>query len=180
MNCKSRSSLSILAAALAVACTKSDDITLVRPEAYGSRACWFDQRGDFVAFLVLAKRDRVAAPHLISTNCLVNGGYPSNGVATILHLGTIRMADSYGSLQRAFPQIIISDNIRTDRPLPHPDSKLYYFRARLRTVTYPHGVVYAPRNIVELADMNMSFEHFLDLSREQRERLLSEYNRGLD
>lgn len=167
----------LLAAALVGACGENGNkIALVRPEAYASRGCWFDQSGNFVAFLVLAQDDRVAVPYPISTNCLVNGGYSSNGEATLLHLDAIQMVDSYGNLQRAFPGVIISNNVRTDQPVPSSGSKLYYFRARFARVPDRYATVYAPRDILELTDMNMYFERFLALSREQRQRLLLEYN----
>jgi hypothetical protein len=178
-NRRGRSSAIALAMTMIVACTKGDEqIVLVRAETYESRGCWFDREGDFVAFLALARDDRLAVPHFISTKCLVNGDYDSDGEATIRNLGTISMVDSYRSLQRAFPTVIMSDNVRTDLPLPSSDSKLYYFRAELRTLPRSYDTVYAPQNIVELTDMHMSFEHFLNLSREQRQRLLADYNQA--
>lgn len=167
----------VLAAMLVGACKEDGKkISLVRPETYASRACWFDQSGDFVAFLVLAREDRVAVPYLISINCLVSGGYSSNGEATLLHLDAIQMVDSYGSLQRAFPGVVISNNVRTDQPVPSSGSKLYYFRARFARVPDRYATVYAPRDVVELTDMNMHFERFLDLSRQERQRLLAQYS----
>ena len=178
MNFKSPSSFIVLAAALIAACTKAEaEISLVRSDEYVSRACWFDSRGDFVAFLAFGRGGRIAVPDFVSTKCLVSG-HGSDGESIISHLGTIRMIDSYGSLQRVFPHVIISDNVRTDQPLPSSESRLYYVRMRLARVPGTPRAVYAPRNILELTDMNMSFLHFLNLSREQRGRLLSEHNLG--
>lgn len=172
----SRSSIILFTGALIVACSNGGtELVAVSSETYDSRACWFDRQGDFVAFLALARDGQLAVPYFVSTNCLVRG-YTSYGEATLLHLGTIRMIDSHGSLQRAFPEVRLSGNVRTDLPLPSSDSKLYYFRAQLATVPSEHIVIYAPRNITQLTDMNMQFERFLGLSREEREGLLNEYN----
>lgn len=178
MNYIGLSSVIVLAATLAAACTKKEGITLVRSEEYSSRECWFDQRGDFVAFLVLATEGRLAVPDFISTSCLVNGGYSSHGEATILHLGTIPMTDAYGKLQQAFPAFEVSSNTVTDQPLPSSSSRLYFFKARLRRVpSQSRTTIYAPTEILQLTDMNVSFLQLLDMSVEQREELLSEYTR---
>jgi hypothetical protein len=176
MNYGSRSKAIILAAILAAACTRSvGEIRFVRAGSYDSRPCWFDRSGDFVAFLVFGRADRVAVPYPISTRCVVSAGYGSYGEATLLHMGAIGMADSYGTLQRALPDVIISDSVRTDQPFPSGDSIVYYFRARVTRVGLRHLVAYAPQNITKLTETNMRFGPFLRLSRESRERLAREY-----
>jgi len=35
-------------------------------------------------------------------------------------------------------------------------------------------IIYVPETVMELSELNMTFEHFLGLSREQREQLLRE------
>ncbi len=187
---RSRSSLIVLAALSAGACAKGGndgrepdtgrgppEIALVRSEQYGSRACWIDREGAFAAFLVLAREDRVAVPYLVSAKCLV-AGYTSYGEATLHHLNTIRLDDSFDTLQRALPGLAISGNVITDLPTPSSDSRIYYFRARLARAPDRYRTVYAPRNIIELRAMDMSFERFLGLSREEREGLLRQLDPG--
>lgn len=175
MNYQSRFRMTVLAVALTFAATKSDGkIVRVSREVYHSRTCWFDGRGDFSAFLVFARDGRVAVPYFISTRCVVSAGYSSDAVATIYHLNTIRMTDSYGILQRALPEVIISDNLRTDQSQPSSDSIVYYFRARFIKVGGRYRIIYAPQNIIELTQINIPFERFLRLPMTGRERLASE------
>jgi len=98
-------------------------------------------------------------------------------MATIDHLRAIPMVDSYGALQRALPQVVISDNVATDRTRPSAESTLYYFRARVTKVHGRYMLTYAPRNIIELTELNMDFQHFLSLSGEERDRLARQYER---
>jgi hypothetical protein len=166
----------VLAASLLAACAKSEDeIALVPPDKYDQSACWFNARGEIVAFLVLAQDGQIGVPYLVSATCMVSGEYSSYGEAVLHKLNTIIMTDSYGSLQRAFPNVKISNNLRTDQPVPSSDDKMYYFRAHFAEVSVPYKTVYAPKDIVELTDVNMTFVHFLGLSKEQREALLSNY-----
>lgn len=167
----------VLAVSLLAACTKSEDkIALVPSDKYDSRTCWFNPHGEIVAYLVLAQDGGVGVPYLISTNCMVSEGYSSYGEAVLHKLNTFLITNSYGTLQRAFPKVKISDNVRTDQPVPSSDSRIYYLRARLTEVAVPYKVVYAPKHIAELTDMNMTFEHFLGLSKDQRETLLNGHN----
>jgi hypothetical protein len=176
MNWLSHSSVIVFAGLSVAACTRSEDeIALVRPEAYDSRVCWFDQRGDFAAFLVLARDDRMAVPYLVSAACLVTGDYSSQGEATLHVLNTIRLSDSYGSLQRAMPELDIVDNISSDLPLPSSDSKVYYMRARIVVVPNDYRTVYAPRDVFQLSQLNLPFGTFLELSTNDRESLLIRY-----
>lgn len=176
MNFRSHFSAVVACTLFSAACTKNAEISIVRREAYVSNPCWLDQRGNLVAFLALARSDRSAVPYLISAKCLVSG-YSSYGEAMIEVLNTTRIVDLHGSLQRAFPNIIILNNVSTDLPLPSSDSNLYFFRARFTVVPDAHGmVIYAPDDVLELRRVNLSFEEFLGLSKSQREGLLTEYN----
>jgi hypothetical protein len=174
-----RSHFSAVAFALfSTACTNNAEISIVRREAYVSDPCWLDQRGNLVAFLALARSDRSAVPYLISAKCLVSG-YSSYGEAMIEVLNTTRIVDSHGALQRAFPNTTILNNVSTDLPLPSSESDLYFFRARFTVVPDAHGmVIYAPRDVLELTKVNLSFDEFLGLSESQRAGLLGQYYQG--
>lgn len=173
MRCISRFEFLVLGITLISACAKHNSVTVVASSDYGSDACWIDRHGDLVAFLILAREDNIAVPYLVSIKCLVSGTYSSDGEAVIHHLNTIRILDSEGSLQRALPDVMLSDNIRTDQPVPSSNSKLYYFRAKVRRIQDPSKTIYVPGKTIKLTDAGMSFEQFLDLPREQRISLMN-------
>ena len=143
----------------------------VAPQAYASQLCWFDPGGELTSFLVLAREDSVAVPYLVSGRCLVEPGQRSLGAATLRQLGAVRMADDHGALRRAFPNASMSTSIITDQPLPSSDSRVYYFRARVTQIRIPSGPAYAPEQILQLDDTNMTFERFLRLTAAERVRL---------
>ena len=177
MNYRNHFKHAIWIAALISGCGQNiSEISLVQSEEYGSDKCWYDGNGDFAAFLILARADDFAVPYLVSARCLVEGTYSSYGEAIIHHLNEIRIVDSSDLLQHAFEEDVVLDNIRTDLPMPSSDSRLYSFRARLTTVPDPYRVVYSPSNIIEMTEMNLTFERFLSLSKEERENLLAEFN----
>jgi hypothetical protein len=66
------------------------------------------------------------------------------------------------------------DNVGTHQPTPYSDSKVYYFQGRLTAVPEPYKTVYAPKKINRIIDTKLSFESFLELSRDQRELLLEQ------
>lgn len=153
-------------------CAEADNkISLVDEKGYASPACWIDQSREVVAYLVFARNEQLAIPYLISVKCVVEG-YNSYGEATLHMLNTIRVADDYGTLQRAFPNVTIADNVPSDQPLPSSDSKVYYIRMELAKSPGSHVNVRAPNKIVKLSDTNVTFEIFLGLSKDQREQLL--------
>lgn len=156
-----------------VSCTQaSEKDALVSTEIYGSRICWINQDGSLEAFLVLAQEGRTAVPYLISTKCTVKGDYSSYGEGILHHLNAVRMVDSHGSLQRALPTLIMSDSTISDQPVPYPNSKMYHLKAKVNRLPDKYMVIYTPVSIMEFADMNMSFETFLELSRNERQNLV--------
>jgi hypothetical protein len=162
-----------MATAFALACASNEDeVALVRPELYESKECWFDEGGNFVAFLILANEGRLAVPHLVSAKCIVNEGYSSYGESIILHMGTVHIDDRSGSLQRELPGMTISDSTVTDDPLPRSTDKVYYLRARVTRLPDAALFIYSSDRVIELRDTHISFEQFLGLSREDRETLL--------
>lgn len=172
MRCINRFRLIALGIALVSACAKRDSVALVPPSAYGSAPCWVDERGNLVAFLVLAQEGQVAVPYLISSKCLVDGTYSSDGEAVLHHLNTISLIDLDGSLHRAFPDVTLSDNLRSDQPVPSSDSSLYYFKSQVRRIQDSSKTIYVPGKIVDLSLLKMSFEQFLDLPRDRRISLM--------
>lgn len=167
----------LLATLLASACADSGGgMISVQPEAYSSRNCWFNEGGYFEAYLVVGGDNEARAPYVVSTRCLVND-FSNNGEATIYYLDKIRLVDSNGALDRALPGANFTDTLRSHPPQPTSSSSVYYMRATVSEVPGPFPGIYAPVSIGKLADIGMSFERFLGLSREERERLLREYNR---
>jgi len=59
----------------------------------------------------------------------------------------------------------------TDQPMPSSVDRVYYFRARVTAVRLPNGTAYAPEQILQLDDANITFERFLELTAAERERL---------
>lgn len=171
----------ILATGLAAACAKGEErvsvdsvkeILLVSSEEYREKACWIHSDGSFQAFLVLARNGNYAVPDFVSVNCLIKGDYGSYGEATILHIGTIRMLDTNGKLQDKFPSLHIAGNVASDQPFPSGNSKVYYFKARLKRTTHPYQIVYAPHKIEMLIDINTSFVELLESTSAERKKLL--------
>lgn len=172
LKCVGLSNAILLAGLLTASCNQRDEkVMLVSAESYRSKECWVDRNGHWEAFLLLAREERTGVPYLISTKCLVTGNFTSHGEAILHSLNTIRLTDSYGTLQRALPGVNILGNIGSHRAQPDSSSKLYYFNADLVKVpdTLP---VYAPENIFQLNDINISFGQFLGLTKDERERLL--------
>jgi hypothetical protein len=161
----------LLVSAIAACAKREEGIRTVEPEAYASRPCWFNSGGDFTAFLVLAREGEVAVPYPVSGKCLVEAGHLSLGAATLLQLGKIELVDNHAVLQRAFPGTSMSTSVITDQPMPSSDSKVYYFRARVTAVRIASGIAYAPEQILQLGDANITFERFLGLTAAERERL---------
>ena len=124
---------------------------------------------------MLARDRELGVPYVVSENCLVTGNYSSDGEATLHVLNTILLVDSHGSIQRAFPEANIVDNARSDLPLPSSDSEVYYFRTTIDITQNELGAIYRPRTIIELTKLDLDFEEFLQLSREDRGRLLIRY-----
>lgn len=175
MSLKNRFSLILAVSTFMASCGGGAERTMmVRPETYRSGACWTDAQGGFAAFMVLAADGRIAVPYLISANCLVDGPYTSNGEAILHHLNAIYLTDTDGRLQASLPRISIVSNLDSDQPAPSSSSRIFYFRARLRRVPNDNKIIYVPETVMELSELNMTFEHFLGLSREQREQLLRE------
>ena len=176
MSYKSRIRSAALAWLLCVSCTNGQErIALVDSDDYGSRSCWFSERNEFISFLVIARDGQFAVPYMVSANCIISGEYSSFGEALIHHLTEIELTDSSAVLGRAFPELVVSDNIQTDLPLPSSDSKVYYFRGRLVAVSDRDRSRYSIRSISELTDTQVTFEHFLSLSRDGRASLISLY-----
>lgn len=172
-NCINRSNVAALCAMLTLACSaKTDTIQLVTSEAYSSDKCWIGPNGEVSAFLVLAEDEGVGVPYLISARCMIKGEYTSQGEAILHHLNTIRLVDSRRMLQRFLPEVAISNNLLTDQPVPSSNSKLYYFTSSIERVPNSTKTVYIPLKIHQLTNMNLSFESFLELSKDERVRLL--------
>ncbi|HYG48434.1 MAG TPA: hypothetical protein VD846_10905 [Allosphingosinicella sp.] len=168
-----RSSVAVLCAMMTLACSaNTDTIQLVTPEAYSSNKCWIDQNGEISAFLVLAEEGNMRVPYLISARCMIEGDYSSQGEAVLHHLNTIRLVDSRGTLQRILPKMLISNNLRTDQPVPSSGSELYYFRAETERMPHSNKNVYVPLKIHQFTKLNMPFEKFLALSKNDRISLL--------
>jgi hypothetical protein len=167
----SLSRAALLASVIAACANREEGTRTVEADAYVSRPCWFDSGGDFTAFLVLAREGEVAVPWAVSGKCLVEPGRLSLGAATLSQLGRIDLVDNHGVLQRAFPGTSMSTSLITDQPMPSSDSRVYYFRARVTAVRIPSGIAYAPEQILQLGDANMTFERFLGLTAAERERL---------
>lgn len=130
-----------------------------------------DRDGHWEAFLVLATEEGTGVPYLISAKCLVTGNFTSYGEAILHHLNTVRITDSYRTLQTAMPGVRILDNLGSHRAQPASLSKVYYFRSNL--VRVPDSLpVYAPKEIFQLTEIGMSFEKFLGLTKDERESLL--------
>lgn len=106
----------------------------------------------------------------ISGKCLIEPGQSSLAQATLREVGIVDLIDNHGELQRAFPQVSMSDSTSTDQE-GLSNGKLYYFRARITPVHLPNDVAYAPERILQLEDANISFERFLELTTAERERL---------
>lgn len=121
---------------------------------------------------MLAEGDKVAVPYLVSAKCLIDGEYSSYGEATLHHLNTIRLVDSYGRLQQAVRNLTISGNVVSDQPMPSSNSKVYFFKANLIQVPDTHRNVYAPKRIISMTDTGNRFEEFLSFSEKEREELL--------
>lgn len=172
MRCTNHFKTIILALIIVSACAKRDNVSLVPSSAYGSTSCWLNERGEMVAFLVLAREGEIAVPYLISLRCLVDGTYSSDGEAVLHHLNTIRMLDLYGELQHSFTDVTLSDNLRSDQPVPSSNSIMYYFRAEVRRVRSKSKVVYAPYKLMNLNRLGITFEQFLELPRDQRQSLM--------
>jgi hypothetical protein len=130
-----------------------------------------------VAFLVLAREGRIAVPYLISVRCLVDGAYSSDGEAVLHHLNTIRILDLKGNLQRSLPEIVLSDTLRSDQPVPSSNSMVYYINAQISQVKDPSKTIYVPDRVVDLQSLGISFEQFLDLPRDQRKNLMTRLSR---
>jgi hypothetical protein len=172
MSSISRSSASALLAVLSSGCSVADDkVLLVDEKTYASETCWADQDGIVTGYLTFGRNGQLAVPYLVSANCMVKG-YSSYGEAVLHMLNTIRIADEYGTLKRAFPNIIISDNVLSDQPMPSSDSKMYYIRVHLSKSNGSYSNVLAPNRILELSDVSITFESFLGLSKDDREQLL--------
>lgn len=159
-------------AALLSGCTGGPDkIELVDEKSYGSDACWNDQHGNVIGYLVLSKKEQLATPYLISAKCLVQG-YSSYGEATLHMLNTIRLIDEYGAIKKSFPNVTISDNVVSEQRIPSSASEVYYVRLRLVKLQGRPENIHAPTKILELSNTNINFEYFLGLSLVQRENLL--------
>jgi hypothetical protein len=171
MSWRSHLRVALLAPALAACAGSEDEVRTVAAEAYPSRPCWFEPGGEFSAFLVLASKDGRAIPYPISGKCIVEPGQRSLGLATLRQIGIVALIDRHGALQRAFPAVSISTSVNTDQEMPSPDTKLYFFRARVTNVRLPSGTAYAPTQILQLVEVNMPFERFLELTAIERANL---------
>jgi hypothetical protein len=147
-------------------------LEIVESQEYGARRCWFEGV-EFTAFLVMAEEDGRAVPYAVSAKCLVTGNSHSDGMAVLDHLNTIRLVDRSGTLQRAFPRVRILDSLRSHPPQPSSRSRMYYIRAHVTDLKDHSYVVYAPQEVIELKDLNLEFEPFLDLSRQERAGILA-------
>lgn len=162
----------VFVAMLLAACMQdSKENTVVSSKQYGSSMCWINRDGDLSAFLVLAQEGRIAVPYPISAKCVVNGNYSSYGEGVLHHLNAVRIVDSYGTLQRALPTLKLSNSTISDQPVPYPHSKMYYFRVKIRNVPDKYMTIYEPIHILELIDLKLSFEAFLNLSVAERQSL---------
>jgi hypothetical protein len=176
MSWLSRSSALLLCVTLMMSCSvRHDEVRIVRSDEYNSGRCWINGHNEFQSFIAIAQEDDEGVPYAISSNCMVTAGYTSSGEATLHLLNTIRMIDTFGTIQRLIPNLNVSDNVRSDQPMPSSDSKIYFFRAHFTRIPDEHSVIYAPRNVVELTDTGVSFEQFLDMAATDREHLLSRF-----
>jgi hypothetical protein len=166
----------IIVAILPPACASRAEIDApAEGSDYGSRACWWNQRGEFEAFLVLARARRIAVPYFVSGRCSGSDSNHSYGQATILRLNTIRMIDRFGRLQSQFPRLQISDNVRTDLPAPSPEDRVFYFKARVVQLPAHYQATYAATEMIEVLDTHVSFSSFLTMPRSERDRLYNSY-----
>lgn len=164
--------LAILSSIFAVPCSQSHkEIASVAPEEYNSSGCWFDATGELSAFLVLGNEDNVAVPYLISNKCLINGAYSSDGEAIIHHLNAVIILDDKGIMQNAFSQYNIVDATNSDLPTPASNDKVYYFRSIVQRIPSKRVNTYVPVRILELSELDLEFEAFLRLSKEERVKL---------
>ncbi len=163
--------ITLLASAL-VACADGDEaIRTVGEEAYVARPCWFDTEGAFNTLLVLARDSAEQVPYPISGKCLVQLDRRSLASSTLRQLGAVEMVDRDGTLQRAFPGPTMSTSVATHQLMPSLNSRVYYFRARVRTVPMSGNPVYSPEQILQLEDANITFGRLLELTAAERERL---------
>lgn len=174
MRCINRFKVLALAIIFVSACARRDSVALVPSNAYSSTPCWINEHGDLEAFLVLAREGRTAVPYLISVRCLVDGAYSSDGEAVLHHLNTIRILDLNRSLSHSLPGVVLSDNLRSDQPVPSSDSVMYYFSARVKQINNPSKTIYVPDKVINIQDLGMTLERFLDLPRSQRKDLMKQ------
>lgn len=153
----------------------SDKLAQVSSEDYGASNCWLSDSQTLEAFLVLANEDRAVVPYLVSSKCLVNDNYSSEGEATLHHLNAVRLSDSRGTLRQALKLKMVSDNVSTDQPLPSSSSKVYYISGKVIQKTYLGVSTYTFTSIKNLSDSGISFEKFLGLTSTARQSLRDKY-----
>lgn len=166
----------IFAIGMVAACmASSEKISIVTPESYASKSCWVDRNGNLSAYLILAQEGDLATPYLVSTNCIVEDNYSSDGEGILHNLNVVRMTDTHRRLQRKMPKVKVIGN--TGPHLPHPSSanKVFYINARSMQIPHSSMTLYAPVDIRQLIDTNVNFERFLELSRKEREALFGIY-----
>jgi hypothetical protein len=163
--------IAMMASALATCAGSEDGVRTVSPDAYMSPSCWFDRNGEFSSFLLVARGEGYLVPYPISGRCVVEPGQRGLALATVRQLGKVPLTDNHGALRRAFPGPSISSSLVTDQEVQLSNGRLYFFRARVTRIRVRNGIAYAPEEIFQLDDANMAFEHFLDLTAPERERL---------
>jgi len=146
------------------------EIPTVDASSYLTERCWFDHEGRFGAFVVLAQKNDLAVPWPISGRCLIEHDAGDLGFATLSQIGRVELIDKNGVLQRSFGTFV---NNRTVNHLPGPSlvNRVFYLRARVTLVAVPGSPVYAPEEMLELSDTNMTFEQFLALNADERKAL---------
>ena len=163
--------IALLAPALAACVGSEDGIRTVGPEDYVSRSCWFNAGEEFTGFLVLARNNENQVAYPVSSKCVVQLDQRSLGASTLRQLGAVELVDRDGTLQRALPGPTMSTSVATHQLMPSLNSRVYYFRARVRIIPMSGNPVYSPVEILQLEAANITFERFLELDLAGRERL---------
>lgn len=146
------------------------EIPTVDASSYLTERCWFDHEGRFGAFVVLAQEDGLAVPWPISGRCLIEHDAGDLGLETVIEIGRVQLIDKNGVLQSAFGTFV---NNRAVNHLPGPSlvNRVFYLRARVTLAAIPGSLVYAPEEMLELSDTNMTFGQFLALNPDERKAL---------
>lgn len=155
---------------LLLSCSKIDEAKIVSQIEYRNRECWYNKEGQFDALLVLAVEDQEGFPYFVSSRCIVRSDGMSLGGSMLNSLNVIQIVDQRGKIERFFPYLTITDNVRTDLPPPTSTSGVFLFEAQVSKLP-GHPDILIIEDVKKVQKLNAQFSDLLKMSVKERSEL---------